>query len=211
MKIMILIDNPDSWYWEYAISLMKKLKSMGHNIAIVDRDVDIQRGDMALFLSCERTVKPEILERNGYNLVVHSSSLPQGKGWSPLTYQILEGKNEIVSTLFEAVNEVDAGVVYAKSTMTFRGDELLDELREVQGNKVNEIILSFINHPTEGVPQEGEESFYEKRTPEDSELDIDKSIADQFNLLRVVDNEQYPAFFHHRGEKYIVKITKAVV
>ena len=32
----------------------------------------------------------------------------------------------------------------------------------------------------------------------------------QFDLLRVVDTERYPAFFDCRGRRYIVKIEKAV-
>jgi len=56
------------------------------------------------------------------------------------------------------------------------------------------------------VKQVGEESFYEKRTPKSSELDIHKSIKEQINLLRIVSNEEYPAFFMLDGHKYILKI-----
>jgi UDP-4-amino-4,6-dideoxy-N-acetyl-beta-L-altrosamine N-acetyltransferase len=52
------------------------------------------------------------------------------------------------------------------------------------------------------LPQSGNESFYPKRTPKDSELDINKTIQDQFNLLRIVDNDNYPAFFELEGQRY---------
>ena len=35
------------------------------------------------------------------------------------------------------------------------------------------------------------------------------SIAEQFDLLRVVDPEHYPAFFDYRGKRYIPKVEKA--
>jgi spore coat polysaccharide biosynthesis predicted glycosyltransferase SpsG len=35
------------------------------------------------------------------------------------------------------------------------------------------------------------------------------SIAEQFDLLRVVDPEHYPAFFDYRGKRYIIKMEKA--
>ena len=38
----------------------------------------------------------------------------------------------------------------------------------------------------------------EKRTPADSEIDPGKSILEQFNLLRIVDSERYPAFFYRQ-------------
>jgi methionyl-tRNA formyltransferase len=57
-------------------------------------------------------------------------------------------------------------------------------------------------------PQAGLPTYYKRRTPEDSELDPDKPLRDQFNLLRVADNDQYPAFFRHLGHKYVLKIEK---
>jgi methionyl-tRNA formyltransferase len=56
--------------------------------------------------------------------------------------------------------------------------------------------------------QKGQPSFYRRRSPRDSELDSKLSLKDQFNLLRVVDNEKYPAFFYHKGKKFIIKIEK---
>ena len=36
--------------------------------------------------------------------------------------------------------------------------------------------------------------------------DISKSLDDQFNLLRTVDNNEYPAFFEINGRRYVIKI-----
>jgi methionyl-tRNA formyltransferase len=38
---------------------------------------------------------------------------------------------------------------------------------------------------------------------------VQKTIAEQFDLLRVVDNLRYPAFFDHRGKRYRLTIKKA--
>jgi methionyl-tRNA formyltransferase len=56
--------------------------------------------------------------------------------------------------------------------------------------------------------QHGEVSYYKRRSKSSSELNPNLSIKDQFNLLRVVDNERYPAFFFLNGQKYIIKIFK---
>lgn len=73
-----------------------------------------------------------------------------------------------------------------------------------------EMCLKFLESYVGKTPkkQDGEESFYPKRTPEDCELDINKTIKEQFNLLRIVDNELYPAFFKYNGIKYKLKIEK---
>jgi methionyl-tRNA formyltransferase len=72
------------------------------------------------------------------------------------------------------------------------------------------MVLKYINNFTtiKGIPQVGDESFYKKRVASDNELDPNLSIAKQFNLLRVVDNERYPAHFYLNGQKYIIKIYK---
>ncbi len=59
------------------------------------------------------------------------------------------------------------------------------------------------------VKQEGAPGPYlRRRTPEDSRLDVHKSIAEQFDLLRVVDNQRFPAFIDYRGNRYVIKIEK---
>jgi len=56
--------------------------------------------------------------------------------------------------------------------------------------------------------QEGDSTYYQRRTISDSQIDPHKTIADQFELLRVVDNERYPAFFRYRDSRYTIKIYK---
>jgi methionyl-tRNA formyltransferase len=141
---------------------------------------------------------------------VHPSKVPLGKGWSPLAWQILEGKNKIPVSLFEAVEKVDAGDVYLIDYIDLDGHELNEEIKQQQGLITIRMILKYIDNYTniKGVSQNGEESFYHKRDMNANEIDIDKSISDQFNLLRIVDNERYPAFFIRNGIKYTIKIYK---
>lgn len=208
MKIQVLVDNPNSWIIPYSKELVRVLNKQGHNSKLIHSHSEVEEGDILCLLSCEKIFKQ--LDKNRHNLVVHESNLPQGKGWSPLTWQILEGKNKIPITLFEADKDVDSGVIYLQDYIELEGHELLPEIKEKQGIKTNELILNFLENYNKINPksQKGKESFYSKRKPKDSELDIHKSIKDQFNLLRVVDNERYPAFFYHNGQKYILKIYK---
>ena len=135
--------------------------------------------------------------------------MPTGKGWSPVSWQILEGKNKIPVTLFEADAEIDAGPIYAKKYIELSGTELIEEIRNKQGKITQDLILEFIdNFPSNrSEEQKGKESFYRRRGPADSELDPERSLEEQFNLLRICDNERYPAFFYINSKKYFLKIT----
>ena len=57
-------------------------------------------------------------------------------------------------------------------------------------------------------PSDIEATYYPKRTPRDSEIDPRKSIAEQFDLVRVCDPVRFPAFFYHRGHRYVLKLEK---
>lgn len=211
MKITIFVDNEESWIVPYVLKLKRRFKALGHAVIYLNDSSKIASGDLAFFLSCEKIIPLKILRLNKHNLVIHESGLPKGKGWSPLTWQILEGKNSVPITLFEADEKVDNGQIYLQETMQFLGDELLDELRNVQGNKTIELAVKFVKkYPTNrSKAQVGEETFYRRRGPKDSELDVNKTIAEQFNLLRIVDNKRYPAFFKYKGKKYNLRVTKS--
>ena len=129
-----------------------------------------------------------------------------------MTWQILEGENYIPVTLIEAAERVDSGSIYAQHWIEFDGSELIEELPAEQAKVTNALCRWFINNYPEsaqqGRVQEGEESFYERRLPQYSELDPHKTISEQFNLLRVVDNARYPAFFKLNGLTYNLSIQK---
>lgn len=208
MKIQILVDNPQSWFIPYAQELEKKLSMQRHSVKLVYSEKEITEGDVLFLLSCEHLFKK--LDLNKHNIVVHSSALPQGKGWSPILWQVLEGKNRIPNTLFEATPEVDAGVIYEQNEIVLNGDELSEEIRDKQGKAIIDLTVKFIESYDHLVPrkQEGEATYYPRRTPKDSRLDPDKTLREQFNLLRICDNDRYPAYFELNGVKYYLRISK---
>ena len=208
MNVTILTDNPNSWIIPYIEDLKKDLSQ--HNVTHIFKTSDIIGGDIMLVLSCEKILKTEYLSLHKSNVVVHPSKVPLGKGWSPLAWQVLEGSNNIPVSLFEAVEAVDAGDVYIVDYIKLEGHELNDEIKHQQGLLTMKMVKKYIDEfeSMTGVPQSGEETFYPRRKQKENELDVNKTILEQFNLFRVVDNERYPAHFHLNGEKYILKIYK---
>ena len=212
LKVTFATDK-NSWILPYLKKFITQIKPKIKKVDLVFKSKDIKKGDLAFFLSFQEIVRQNILNKNTNNLVVHHSPLPKGKGMSPLSWQILEGKNSIPITLFEAVPELDAGKIYLQKEVNFDGTELLEDLRKIQSKYTFLLCEEFIErYPSvleEAKDQKGKESFYKRRTPVDSELNINKSILDQINLLRIVDNVRFPAFFNYKGQKYILKIFKS--
>lgn len=208
MKVTILVDDRTSWFVPYAAKLREQLAREGMDVVLIHDKKEAPGGDISFLLSCVRIVGADFLEKYQHNIVVHASDLPAGKGFTPLKWQIREGKDEIVFTMFEAVEAVDAGPWYQKEKLAFAGTELLGELQEKAAEKIIDMCVIYAKNSPDFPPREqsGEESFYRRPGRQDDELDIDKTLREQINHLRTADNERFPAWFSYRGRKYTLKI-----
>lgn len=205
-RITILVDN-NSWILPYAEQLRAEF-SIAYQCNLVRKAEDIPKGDVCFLLGCTQIVSTNILSRNTHNLVVHESNLPEGKGFAPMSWQILAGKNSIPICLLEADKDVDSGKIWLTDNIELDGTELHDKWRNKQGEATLKLAKEFINNfeHLSTKTQTGKATFYSKRTTKDSELDLHKSLAEQFNLLRIVSNSNYPAFFIKDGIKYKLEI-----
>jgi len=210
MNINILTDNPKSWFIPYGEILRRKLDKQGHKVNYVFNKKDLIHSEITFLLSCTQIIESQFLKRSEKNVVIHASDLPQGKGFSPMQWQILEGKNEIVLSAIEATEAADEGPIYLKESLRFDGTELYQELREKLGSSIIQMACQLVNRIQSIVPEEqkGIESFYRRRTTADDELDPGKSIAEQFNHLRIADNGSHPLYFYFNSEKYYLRIEK---
>lgn len=207
MKVAILTSR-NQWFEKYVFDLSERL---GNVDTYFSHEEINSPYDIVFILSYHRIIIEASLNMNKHNIVIHESNLPEGKGWAPLFWQVLEGKHEIIFSMFEAGQGLDDGDIYFQKTLSLTGYELNEDLRQKQAQLIMEMCQEFIKNYSLYIPpkkQQGKETIYPKRTPSDSALDIDKSIREQFNLLRTVDNEEYPAFFEIDGRKYVLKVEK---
>jgi methionyl-tRNA formyltransferase len=211
MNISILSTDANHPVIPRLSSWIADMSSRGHAVALVCDKVELQGGDILFLVSCSQIVRE--VERKKYKatLVLHASDLPNGRGWSPHIWSILAGANQITVSLLEASESVDSGPIWLKTTFALEGHELLAEINV----KVFAAELDLMTQAVEQFetitphPQVGDPGPYmAKRSPADSQLDPHKTIAEQFDLLRVVDSQRYPAFFYYRGKRYTLKIQK---
>ncbi|MBZ0159608.1 MAG: UDP-2,4-diacetamido-2,4,6-trideoxy-beta-L-altropyranose hydrolase [bacterium] len=202
-----------SWINADVPRLLLDWLTAGHQVTWVHAAAELPDGDICFYLSYSQIVDGATRVRYQHNLVVHASDLPCGRGMSPMTWLVLEGKDRIPVTLLEAADLVDSGDIYMQVRFELTGTELIDELRAAVTKATFHLCREFVDQfPTSAakrVPQKGNPTFYRRRFPKDSELNVAQSLATQFNLLRVVDNDHYPAWFNHKGSRYLLKIERA--
>ena len=182
---------------------------------IINHHINLRKNyDINIIFSYFRVINKKYLERSKFNLLPHESNLPQGKGMSPLTWQLLNKKNKIIFSLIEASEKMDAGKIYFKKKVHFKKDLLFKEIKLIQFNQNLKLIERFLTYfkenkiPPKSKLQTGRSTYYKLRTKKDSKIDINKSLKSQFNLLRLCDFENYPSFFYLNKKRYLIKIIK---
>lgn len=183
-----------------------------HQVEIVRKKNELAGGTLLFLISCSEIIGPA--ERAAYKsvLVLHASDLPRGRGWSPHIWQILENAQEITLSLLEAEDQVDSGRIWKKIKFAIPPHALWDEINVLLFEAEIELIDFAVHEFTRVKPLEQDSTikpnYYIKRTPADSKIDPQKSIADQFNQIRVCDPNRFPAFFELHGKKYKLTLEK---
>lgn len=209
MKITVLCSNRKHPIIE---RLKQWCKEQPHDIELLYSASQLNHGDILFLVSCSELITES--QRKGYEhtLVLHASDLPKGRGWSPYIWELLDGAETITVSLLEASEPVDSGRIWAKESFNVGKDWLWDEINE----SLFEAELKLMNFALQNMktiePEIQNESvsvsYYPKRTSKDSELDIDKSLKEQFDLIRVCDPERYPATFRIHGHTYKMIVEK---
>jgi len=211
MKITLLCTNKNHPVMPYLEEWQSRM-NVEHDVDIVDSKEKLSCGDILYLVSCSQIIGINERKKYGVSLVLHASDLPKGRGWSPYIWSIIKGMTEIIVCVIEANDSVDTGDIWLRKKITLQGHELLPEINEilfrVELDLMTEVVEQFDKiKPKTQLGDPG--SYMPRRTPEDSRLDPSKSIAEQFDLLRVVDSDRFPAFLDFRGVRYILKIEKA--
>jgi methionyl-tRNA formyltransferase len=211
MKISILCTDSTHPVIKSLQKWMGTMTSKGHSASLVCDKAELQGGDILFLVSCSQIIRDEDKNKYRATLVLHASDLPKGRGWSPHIWSILNGANQITVSLLEASEPVDSGAIWLKTTFTLEGHELLPEINaklfEAELLLMTDAVEQFeLIKPVQQVGDPG--PYMTKRSPEDSQLDPNKTIAEQFNILRVADSQRYPAFMNWQNKRYMIKIEK---
>lgn len=212
MKITVLCSDaahPINPYLEQWIASVQP--SMA--IELVRRKKEISSGDLLFLVSCSEIITAQ--DRSGYgaSLVLHASDLPKGRGWSPHIWELSQGAEAITLSLLEAEDKVDTGRIWKKVHIPVPRHALWDEINHLlfraEIDLMEFAIENFGAIIPEPQPSELPATYYPKRVPADSRIDPTKSIAEQFDLIRVCDTNRFPAYFEHLGHKYFLRIEKS--
>lgn len=212
MKISVLCSDAEhpvnAWIRDWA-----EANSAQHEVSVIRSRKDLRGGELLFLISCSEIITPADRDMYATSLVVHASDLPDGRGWSPHVWQLIEGASSIVVTLLEAADKVDEGRIWQKISVAIPRHALFDEVNalifEAELRLMDFAVDRFGGVESAEQERRGDARYFRRRTPADSELDPADSISNQFDLIRVCDPTRYPAFFRLRGHKYTITLEKS--
>jgi len=206
-KVTFLLDKSNLWFEKQLKNYDFKLNNK-YTFKISKNSNNIKKQNIVFPLSYTKILPEIFLKKNELVLIAHASKLPSDRGFAPLQYQILKNKKKFYMTLIKAEKGVDTGRIFLQNSFTLDGTELSCEIRKIQGSQYLKIIKKFlVRYPNvKSKKQKNKGNFNKRRYSKDSQLNINKTIKQQFNHLRINDNKLYPSFFYFKGKKYIVKI-----
>ena len=208
-KVTILIDPNNSWIKKFTKKIRYNKKKYFIKFENIENKVINQ--DVVLVLSYTKILREKFLKKNKLVLIAHPSDLPKDRGFAPVQNQILKNKKKIYFSLIKAVKKIDAGPVCLKIPFFLDGLELYENMRIKQGKAAVKLIEKFLTkYPKVNFKDQiGKSNYNKKRVNEDYRLNINKNIKSQLNILRICNNENYPAYFIYKKQKYILNIFKS--
>jgi methionyl-tRNA formyltransferase len=213
-RILILLSST-SWINDYLWGHLGSLLLQGYSVRVAHEIREDENADFCVLLGFDQILSEQQISKFQSVLVVHESDLPKGRGWSPMTWRLLNGEDTMILTLLEAAPKVDSGRILASLQVSLNGTELLPELREIQISKsillVKEFLLNYPSSLNSAQIQIGQPTYFARRSRTDSRCSPDATLNSIFNLLRISDSRKYPVFFEKNGAFFRLRIDRIVM
>jgi methionyl-tRNA formyltransferase len=153
---------------------------------------------------------PEIIRKPQYGIYnFHETPLPEGKGHAPIQWTIENKRKNIVITFYEISEGVDDGKIACQYYVPVEKTDGYDVLEQKRQFGIKECFKKFLADLEQGIivlrKQTGKGDYHGRRYPENSELNIDKSLRELWDDIRKCDNNKYPAFFKLGNKKIFLK------
>jgi methionyl-tRNA formyltransferase len=184
-----------------------------HCVELVQEKTHLTSGAILFLISCSEIITSSDRAKFESCLVLHASDLPKGRGWSPHIWELLQGADFITLSLLEVEDKVDSGRIWKKKRIPVPKHALWDEINHLLFSAEIELIDYAVGAFAQVSPTvqniDSGATYYPRRTPKDSEIDVFKTIAEQFDMIRVCDPNRFPAYFEFMGQRYILKLEKS--
>lgn len=196
LKMKYILLSEKSWHRQLFHDVSRRVKA---DWKLIDKKQDFTRETLDAFKPDKifiphwsYLIGPEIYE-SFECIVFHMTDLPFGRGGSPLQNLIERGYNETRISALRVEKGLDAGKIYLKRPLSLHGTAQEIFLRSAE--QIGDMIVEL--HNTSIIPtlQVGEPVVFQRRSPEQSNVEDVSEIQKLYDYIRMLDCDGYPQAF----------------
>lgn len=214
--ITCLIEHTD----ENRYAGLKEAKKVENNFQFVEKD-SISNILSELDFDCLITLGWRyILDISNINkdkllVNVHPAILPEYRGYHPVPHVIINEEKEHGITAHLLTKDVDDGEIISQFKFDINEFSTLKSLQNIVNNHMykflDDLLLDIENDDYSLSDNSSSKSkiVAKRRTPQDSEVDIDASLYEVFKRVKASDKDRFPAFFKINGEKVFIEMYRS--
>jgi methionyl-tRNA formyltransferase len=175
------------------------------------KDID-DSYDLVFESGLYKIIPADILNKPSIGVIgTHETPLPEGQGFAPIQWSVLNRRKHLVVTLYKLDPGVDSGRIINQINKPITRLDTIKTLDNKRKEAISEAFQLFIDEIEQGYivlrEQTGTPSYSPRRTPDSCELDVNKNLEELWDEIRICDNEKYPAWFRIDGKKIIIRYT----
>ncbi|MFA5421546.1 MAG: methionyl-tRNA formyltransferase [Bacilli bacterium] len=153
-----------------------------------------------------KTMKPDLIVTFAYGQIIpqglldiprygclnlHGSLLPKYRGAAPIQRAIMNGEKETGITLMEMIDKMDAGKMFAKTSMAIENEDNYSTLSRKLADLASKLIIEQLPLYLSGqLPGESQDeslvTFANKIKPEDEKMTIDLPVVQMVDYIRAL-------------------------
>ena len=126
-------------------------------------------------------------------VMFHMTDLPFGRGGSPLQNLIVNGFTKTKLSAFRCIDELDAGPIYCKAEFSLEGTA--EAIFKKADQLVIKLIFDIIQNKIQPIEQHGKVSLFQRRTPEQGNIQNLNKLNVIYDYIRMLDAQGYPNAF----------------
>lgn len=164
------------------------------------------RPDWFMVFGWSQLVSKELLRIPRYGtLGFHMTKLPEGRGRAPVAWTLIKGKTEGGVSLIWLEPEADNGPIAVQRTYPLSifddAGTVVDRVNSIACRIIHDVLPDLRTGTLPRRPQdESRATHWDKRKPEDGEIDWRLSVRELYNFIRGVTHP-FPGAFSYLGQK----------
>ena len=157
--------------------------------------------DILLVMGYQRLVPKEVIDSvklGAFGFHGSSRPLPKGRGRSPINWELIAGKDRFISHMFRLETDADSGEIFDHFIFDIND---FDDCKTVyykasisMRRMLERTVPKIINGTSSGKKQEGEPTFFPKRSQKDGRIDWSMGTLQIHNWIRAL-TRPYPGAF----------------